>query len=198
MLRRGWLALAAVLLAGCAAQTAGKLAPFEKEGLWGYRDAAGRVAIEPKYLVADPFSPQGLAAVADDDGWSYIDASGRTVIRPFLFDNGPDPFSEGLARFVKDGKFGYFDESGRVVLSPRFDFALPFHEGLAAACQGCTLEPRGEHAEAVGGQWGFVNKAGRWVVGPGYEAAGEFDGGQARVKRDGVWFTIDRSGKVMK
>lgn len=192
--KSGWTAVMLMLL-GCAA---GGLTPFERDGLWGYRDAAGRIAIEPRYLVADAFSAHGLAAVADETGWAYIDASGRDVIRPFLLDNGPDPFSEGLARFLEDGRFGFFDERGRVAIEPRFDFVMPFHEGLAAACQGCSLEPRGEHSEAVGGLWGFVDRTGRWAIPPAYEAAGEFDGGEARVMRDGIWFSIDRKGRALK
>ena len=208
MLKAAWAVLVLVLLAGCAAQVAkgpqGPQGPrqgltlFEDEGHWGYRDASGNVLIPPRYVAAEEFSQRGIAAVADEVGWAYIDTWGRTVIVPYVFDDGPDPFSEGLARFVKDGKMGFFDESGQVAIGPRFDFAMPFHEGLAAACEGCRLEARGEHSEAVGGMWGFVTRSGRWVIEPAYEAAGEFDGGEARVKRDGAWFTINRKGEAIE
>ena len=112
--------------------------PFEQEGKWGYQDAQGKVAIAPTFIAAHDFSPEGIAAVIDDAGWGYINRRGTIIIRPFVFDNGPDPFQEGLARFTQEGKFGFFDRRGKVVIKPKFDFAAPFQEGLSAFCQRCT------------------------------------------------------------
>lgn len=154
--------------------------------------------MEPRFEVALPPSPGGLAAVVDDDGWAYIDGNGRIVIRPFPFDNGPDPFSEGRARFLRDGKFGFFDETGRIVIQPSFDFAEPFHEGMAAVCSGCRLERQGEHTAVVGGVWGFVDSRGRLRIPYRFDAASSFSGGHAHVTLNGTAHMINRHGQPVE
>ena len=173
------------------------LLPFEKNGRWGYRTAEGKVAIEPRFAVANSFSPEGIAAVVDEEGWAYIDRGGRIVIRPFVFDNGPDYFAEGLARFTADGKFGFFDKRGRVAIPSKFSFAKPFSEGRAAVCDGCRNIAEGEHRRVQGGRWGFINRAGNLVIPVQFEDAGSFKKGRARVKLGGHWKYIDQKGAVM-
>ncbi len=140
------------------------LVPFEQDGRWGYQDAGGRTVIPARYLAAEPFTPQGLAAAADDQGWSYLNRRGQVVVRPFVFDNGPDPFREGLARFVSEGKFGFFDETGRVVVPARYDFAYPFAGGRAKVGMGCRFVPDGEHQRVQGGTWSEIDPHGRPVL----------------------------------
>jgi hypothetical protein len=172
------------------------LLPFEDQTthLWGYRASGGTVIIEPRFFVADRFSVHGIAAAADESGWQYIDGQGSVVIRPFVFDNGPDPFREGLARFKSGEQFGFFDERGRVVISPQFDFAAPFADGLAAFCEGCEVYAEGEHSRYEGGVWGFINKQGTVVLTPKYAAAESFALGQAKVMLNGRWIIINRNG----
>lgn len=174
--------------------------PFENPvtHLWGYRNANGFVIIKPRFTVAQDFSAQGLAAVADESGWKVIDRKGKVLIRPFLLDNGPDPFQEGLARFTKGGKFGFFDERGKIVIAPRFDFAAPFSEGRAAFCRGCRDVADGEHRALEGGSWGFLDKMGRTVISPRFQKAGSFEQGKARVMLNGHWITINRQGEPIR
>jgi len=152
-------------LDGTRSAWGGSLIPFEDpdSDLWGYKTIRGAVAIPARYYVAGEFSRHGLAAVVDASGWQYVDTQGRCVIRPFVFDNGPDPFSEGLARFREDGKFGFFDETGRVVIPARFDFVKPFSGGSAEYCEGCTEQYEGEHMIHSGGTWGRIDRKGRVV-----------------------------------
>ena len=171
--------------------------PFEEDGRWGYKDAQGKVVVTPRFLLAEEFSPEGLAPVVDDNGWAYINAQGRVVIRPFVVDNGPDYFSEGLARFTRKGKFGFFNERGKVVIPPKYDFASPFSEGFAAFCAGCREEPSGEHRIVKGGKWGFINRQGEIVIRPRFDEVEVFQGGRARAKWDGQWRPIDKRGRVM-
>lgn len=168
--------------------------PFEREGRWGYADSKGRVIIEPQYITAGAFSRMGIAAVTDEKGWIYINRRGAALVRPFVFDNGPDYFSEGLARYTEKGRFGFFDERGRITIRAQFDFVLPFHEGLAAACRGCRFEREGEHTAVVNGKWGFIDRRGRWAIQPVYESAAEFKGGRALVTKDGRPRYLDRRG----
>jgi hypothetical protein len=183
---------AIVLLAGLP-----KLIPFEKGGLWGYRTARGEIVIEPRYATAGKFSRQGIAPVADDRGWSYIDRAGKALIKPFLFDNGPDPFREALARFTDRGKFGFFDRRGAVIIPPKFDFARPFSGGRAAVCEGCTKVYHGEHWNMQGGKWGFIDRTGTVVIPLHFEDAEGFEHGKARVKLEGAWVTIGRNGAMI-
>ncbi len=182
------------LLAGCAVTAQQKLVAFEKNGRWGYKDQQGRVVIAPKYRVAGKFSSQGLAAVADDTSWAYIDTTGKVVVRPYVYDNGPDYFSQDLARYTDGGKIGFFNPKGQIVIPARFDFALPFHEGLAAFCQGCAMAASDGHQSVSGGKWGYVDQNGQVVIEPQFEAARSFSGGRAKVRLKGRWGYIDLKG----
>jgi len=184
--------LAAIVLVALA-----KLIPFQQGDLWGYRTASGKIVIEPRYVIAERFSAQGIAAVSGDRGWWYIDRTGKPVIQPFLFDNGPDPFRENLARFPRDGKFGFFDRRGVVVIRPAFDFAAPFSGGRAAVCEGCRKVDRGEHWNMEGGRWGFIDRTGAIVIPLRYEDAHDFARGKAQVKLDGAWVTIGPAGAMI-
>lgn len=159
MVTRALSGLVAVTLACSAAPI-----PYEDDELWGYRDRNGRTVVTAGYLVAGEFGPGGIAAVLDEEGWAYIDPTGTVMIRPYLFDNGPDPFCEGLARFRKDGLFGFFDETGRVVISPRFEWVEPFEEGSARYGKGCRFVPDGEHRRVECTGWGHVDRNGRPVT----------------------------------
>ena len=143
-----------------------ELIPFERDGRWGYRDRKGKIIVPAQFAIAQNFSRQGIAAVVDEQGSAYIDQMGRVIIRPFSFDNGPDYFKEGLARFNLNGKLGFFDKTGKIIIKAQFDFAEPFHDGLAAVCIGCRSEiiDHGEHSVMVGGLWGYINQRNRIIV----------------------------------
>jgi len=199
---RPWLNLGLFLLlaapAGQGNPSEPRLTPFEADGKWGYKDARGKVVIAPRFVLAQDFSPQGIAPVVDDTGWAYIEGKGKIVIRPWVVDNGPDYFREGVARFAANGKLGFFNQSGKVVVKPRFDFAWPFAEGRAVVCQGCREEAAGEHRVVTGGKWGFINKKGAIVVPLKFERAESFQNGRAHVKLDGQWRYVDRKGKPIE
>lgn len=139
---------------------------FEEGDLVGFKDAQGKVVLTPRFQVAQEFSAGGMACGADKDGWVCIDGNGAPLVRPFIFDNGPDEFSEGLARFIEADKFGFFDETGAKVIPARFSFAQPFADGRAAFCDGCTkrCEDGGEHCSMIGGKWGAIDRTGAVVV----------------------------------
>ena len=137
-----------------------ELEPFMQDDLWGYRDSAGQMVIPPKFVVAETFSREGMAAVVDQLGWAYINKKGDILLRPFVFDNGPDPFAEGLARFVEDGRMGFFDRHGKVVIEAQFDFAMPFEDGKAKVCTDCREVAEGDHKRVEGGTWWLIDQAG--------------------------------------
>jgi hypothetical protein len=186
-----------ILLLPLPGSARGPLAPFEKEGKWGYADPEGKVIIKPQYSMAGSFSKEGIAAVMDEKGWVYINRKGIVLVRPFVVDNGPDYFSEGLARYTERGRFGFFNERGGITIRAQYDFVLPFHEGLAAACTGCRFKREAEHSSVVNGKWGFIDRRGRWVIKPAYESAGNFKYGKATVTKKGHSQNVDRRGSVV-
>jgi len=168
-------ALAAVMFlapqsAQCLEAASQPVAFMNEEGFYGFRAADGSVLLEPQYRLAGDFSAHGIAEVVDDEGWAIIDTSGDVLLRPFVFDNGPDPFSDGLARFVENGKYGFFNEKGEVAIPARFDFAAPFYDGRAAFCQGCEKVHYGEHWSMEGGLWGCIDRQGKVVLEPAPKA----------------------------
>ena len=179
MQQRVFVALAClcvILLVGGTASAA-RPQPVEDPGTgkWGYMDPrTKRLVIPYRYAIADRFNAQGAAFALADDGWVYIDVRGTVLARPFLFDNGPDDFSEGLARCVSQGKMGYFNKKGEIVIPAVYDFGLPFEGGLAPVCVDCVKEYDGEHYRVVRGSWGCVNKKGvlvRPLSAPGPDCA---------------------------
>lgn len=179
------------------AMAAGYPVPFQQDGKWGYKDAGGRVIIEPRFQTAGAFAAEGLAAVVDEQGWAYINAEGALVVRPLVVDNGPDYFQEGLARFRASGKVGFFNRGGKVIIPAAFGFALPFSEGLAGVCDQCREIREGEHTVVRGGQWGFIGRGGELVIPLQFEQVERFEHGRAKVKSAGKWHTIDRKGTVV-
>lgn len=155
---------------------------FEDNGLYGYMDQNNHIIIDAQYPAAMKFTENGIAAVADSSGWAYIDKLGNILIRPYIFDNGPDYFSEGLARFVDKKKFGFFDESGMIIITAQWDFAYPFQDGKAAVCNGCKIRTENEHSSVTGGEWGYINKTGKVIVPIGSVKADSISPGPAKIK----------------
>lgn len=187
-----------LLMALLAAGAAQWPVPFEANGRWGYRSATGAVLIPPRFVMAQEFSPEGIAAVVDERGWAYIDAKGKLIVRPYVFDNGPDYFEQDLARFVDNGKIGFMDRRARIVIPAKFDFALPFSEDRAAVCSGCKEAAEGEHKIRRGGKWGFIDRTGRLVIPFRYDEVERFSGGKARVRSGGGWRVIGQDGALQQ
>ena len=187
-----------ILACAHASKDPGPLVPFEEGNVWGYRNARGEPILKPRFIIAGPFSAQGMAAVVDEKGWAYIDPSGHVLIRPYVIDNGPDDFKEGLARFRTKGIFGFFNESGTVVIKPQFDFAGPFQNGRAPVCEGCREEREGEYTWFTGGRWGFIDIMGKIVIPLTFDEVEAFKKGKARVRQKGQWIFIDREGKKVR
>lgn len=167
--------------------TAPALEAFEDpaSGRWGLRDAAGTVVVTPRFDHVDGPIAGGLSGAVLAGTWVWIDGGGTVLpLRPFVFDNGTDPFVEGLARYVDEaGRLGFVAPSGEVAIAARFAFVHPFAEGRAAFCEGCRLErPEGdEHTQIVGGLWGFVDPRGEVVIPARYTQVSDFEQGVSKV-----------------
>ena len=113
-------------------------------------DASGKklAVLDSKISIQNPFS-EGLCSAAMEEvtepltgaGWikaGYIDSTGQWKIRPAFYGPAQD-FHDGLAAVTEwkagpGGRrpFGFIDKSGKFTLSPRYTYAFPFSEGLAA------------------------------------------------------------------
>lgn len=188
------LLLCTLFFVQCAGSS--ELVPFEKDGLFGYKNTQGETVIQPQFQEASAFLPAGVALVLDTR-WHYIDRNGTSRFTAFLFDNGPDYFVEGRSRIVQNEKVGFMDEQGRIVIDPKYDFAAPFVEGMAAFCKGCREEPTGEHRRMQGGKWGFIDLNGIEVIPAIYESVQPFEKGVAIVSDGTKMLKVDRKGHIV-
>lgn len=105
------------------------------------------------------FQGEELISVYMNHSFYYVRKNGK-YLKTLTYDNGADPFSEGLARTRINGKIGFFNTNLELVLKPIYDFAFPFHKGVAEICTGCVEKKAGEHSFLDGGQWQKINREG--------------------------------------
>lgn len=105
------------------------------------------------------FQGEELISVYMNNHFYYVRRDGK-YIQTLTYDNGADYFSDGLARTRINGKVGFFNTNLDIVLKPIYDFAFPFHKGVAEICTGCTEKKTGEHTMLDGGQWQKINREG--------------------------------------
>lgn len=92
--------------------------------------------------------------------WYYINRDGKAM-SVILDEKGkPDLFKEGLARTRVDGKIGFFDKNLDMVLPPFYDYAFPFHNGIAEICIGCQEMQIDGHSMLDGGEWKRIDRTG--------------------------------------
>lgn len=180
--RTGFLA-GLFALAACAGQGGGETTlplAFENENRCGYTNARDGATLPARWHVCRPFTPGGIAAIADDSGWYWIDTAGNVVATAFVVDNGPDPFLDDRARIVSaDGRIGFIDSAGRVAVPARWDAARPFGLGLAPVCTGCRSEKDGAHSRWTGGKWGYVARDGSVRIAARFDDAWPADPAQS-------------------
>jgi len=172
-----------------------------EQSLWRYISLSGKTWIECKtkrnVSLYGRFSG-GLAVVEMLDplpsqpdtaslSYGYMDTSGRFAIEPRFCCHACD-FSEGLAAvesaWEPEGPgWGFIDKTGGFVIKPQFDWAFPFHEGIARVSQK--------------NKYGFIGATGQFLIEPQYDTAGDFQDGIAFVSKDGKQYAIDREGTVV-
>lgn len=146
--------------------------------LYGYKDLQGNIRIKPQYAAVETDTFKTIAIILNaKEGWVAISKEQEILFKPFIFDNGPDEFSNGLIRIEKDKKVGFADETGKIIIPPIYDLALPFHGNYTAfysggkqICAGENIpEADCEHFEWIGGKWGIINKANDTLIAPSLE-----------------------------
>lgn len=152
---------------------------------YGFIDKTGNFVIQPQFDWAGGFS-EGLASAGKGNEHGFIDKSGKFVIKLPLGPGAILFFKEGLVWMGKDGKNGLLDKTGKFTPVDLIFTDVPgrFSEGLA-------------RISSVGGKEGFVDKAGKWVIQPVFDAVGDFSEGLAIVRISNKRGFIDKTGKVV-
>jgi hypothetical protein len=196
-------------------------------GRWSYIDTTGKVRINmpERVMYCDKFY-KGKALVITDSGYGFIDKSGKWLtkagyefierhssgISSFLVSGASDygendkyglldvqgrKLKEALFREILPGgksdlivvshTFGYgvFNSAGTEVVPCIYEEIMPDYqnEGLLAAC--------------LNGKWGYLNKAGKLIIGYQFDKALPFSEGLATVMKNGKWAFIDKAGKFV-
>ena len=115
--------------------------------------------VSNEYLQRLNFNNKELVAVLINNQFFYIHTSGKKMLT-LTYDKKPDEFSEGLARTKVNGKIGFFNKNLEIVLAPVYDFAFPFHNGIAEICMGCKEQINEEENMLDGGRWKKINRSG--------------------------------------
>jgi hypothetical protein len=160
---------------------------------YGMIDKLGHWIVKPVYdELNDPES--GLYLVSQHDKYGFINQRGDVVIT--LKYNNALSFSEGLAAVSPDSSWFFIDTTGRQMFFQNFMDVSSFKEGLCAVT-------------ADGGNWGYIDKSGNFVIDPVYEDADDFENDFAIVskkekdpKHPGLFisqrFKIDKTGKIIE
>lgn len=168
----------------------GRLLAFPQGNRYGYVNVLGEFAIEPQFVLANEFS-EGLASVSmDGQTTGFINRLGEMVIPPQFVYAGQ--FVQGLANVGlpnpdADQPFvvAYIDRRGTLMFNgARFAAAEPFSEGLAAV-------------SVDGKRYGYINRAGQFVIEPQFAYAEPFSEGVAAVQIGEQFGYIDASGQVV-
>jgi hypothetical protein len=117
--------------------------------------------ISQEYLKLIDFHGHDIVAMLIDNQWYYIQKDGKAM--PVMKDSKgrADAFKEGLARTKINGKVGFFNRNLEMVIEPFYDFAFPFHNGIAEICVGCKETDDGNNNMMLdGGEWKRINRTG--------------------------------------
>lgn len=199
------------------------LAAVQLGKTFGYVDREGRMVLVPEQERAGPLHRKfsdGLALVRRGRHFGFIDRSGKVAI-PLRY-VGADDFSEGYALACSETGCGYLDRSGRGVIPDEFMGSAQVREGIACITlamgmsrqrvalyfvaggrvpgefEGCGSASEGLIAVRIGDKWGFLDTAGRGVIPPQFDWAGDFSGGLAPAKDgSGLCGYVDRTGSFV-
>jgi WG repeat protein len=154
----------------------------QRQGKFGFMDAAGVVVIPASFDEARPFS-EGLAAVRTGNCWTFVSETGARV-QPNCFD-AASSFSDSLAAVLRGDAWGFVNSNGAFAITPRFERTKEFTQRLAPVRRD--------------GRWYYIDRTGREVLAPpgGYRDADTFSEGLAPVRTDQYFEYIDREGTTV-
>ena len=197
------------------------LAAVSVGGRAGYIDTDGKFVINPQFDGGAPFS-EGLAAVQIGDAWGFIDKHGKLVIPPQFQPVGDmrrcssaavsPPSATAPARPSASSTATAAWPSRRITITPcrsptasRWSAsaavtATSTRTASASSTRSSTrpaasskIAPRCASAD----RWGYIDRAGKMVVNPQFDAARAFSDGLALVAIGNRIGFIDHDGKMV-
>lgn len=133
-----------------------------------------------------------IVKVRLDGKWGYADMCGNEYV-PTVYDELPDtlPTSLQFYRIKKDGKYGYLGRTGIEIVPAKYDEAPAY---LQSSGQNDIMR-----RVKAGGLYGYISiSTGGEVIPLRFEYAPEyFTGEKARVKLNGKWGYIDKTGNEL-
>ena len=159
------------------------------DGKWNYIDRNGEGHLTQVYDKATVFS-EGIAWVMksgdmpgaiNNKGDIKISLRDTYAVRVFI---------EGRAAFAivkkKQILWGFLNKEGHEIIKPQYRAVSDFRLGLAAV-------------QDTEGKWGYINLMGESIIPCQYTIAHPFnDNGEAIVKTDNGYYTIDRKGTIVR
>lgn len=143
--------------------------PYQKDGLWGFKDEDGEVVVEARYSLVLGFY-ESRAVVARGELWGLIDKCGREVIEPKYDELSYDNSHYAYVNYL--GAMGVVDRSGREIVKCQWDWVAECSQGLFLV--------------RLGDLYGYLSEYGEVVIEPKYLDANSFDeNGYAKVSLDG-------------
>ena len=161
----------------------GRLA-VKRNGKWGFVDPSGEEVVPCQYTKVNDFLNQ-LASVKMGRKWGFIDQQGNVVIDYKYRQVGN--FCDGLAWVSTIKGVGYIDLKGELAIPMNFNKAYDFEQNVARV--------------VVNGEWGLINKLGKYFLKPKYSNITKFSvHGTAVVRMGSASFKyglINRTGNLL-
>ena len=181
-----------------------------KPGYWGYIDkyVLHEYAPGKQFIVKDVNKKGQVTNSRFDKPGEY--KPNKILIKP-QFDYAYSFFA-GVAPVRKGDKWGYIDKTGKFIIKPQFTMVGSYNcsPGKFAPwaythkCKNPGYFCEGLAAVAIdNGKFGFIDKTGKYIIKPQYDAASPFSEGMAAVNigakqgYGGKWGYIDRTGKMI-
>lgn len=163
---------------------------------YGYFDQNGELVIEPQFLDAGDFNcgtaPVMLRTILRNPVWTYIDIDGNPITDQ-LFQQA-FTMNDCIARAKMNNEWVIVNSDGRITQLAEASYLRDFSDGLASANRGGEINTFGQ---VSGGNWGFIDANGEWVIPPMYGEAGRFSDELAPVRKDGLWGYINRYNETV-
>lgn len=153
----------------------------DSQGKYGFKDAAGKVLVQPKFdsafIMTNGF---GYVSVGQNPTRTYgvVDLQGKEIIPAIykMFYSSGDDF---FIMMNDKNKFAYLDRKGKAITPFKYDSPYPFVEGRAGVNVGKLVDDDFFLLDV--GKWGFIDTTGKEVIPLKYSVVQNFVSGLAAV-----------------
>ncbi|HVF10819.1 MAG TPA: WG repeat-containing protein [Abditibacteriaceae bacterium] len=169
-------------------------APIRK---WGFVAATGKLVVPTRYDAAASMT-EGLAAVQVKNKWGYLNAAGTMTIAP-VYDVAL-PFNGGTAKVGVNGKFGTIDKTGKAVVPlayDQIDDPASMFGGFGMNPLYGPVPPPTLATVRQGNRWGLIEKTGKVLLPPTYEAISFFSDKAMVIKQAGKYGLLAITGETL-